>query len=206
MVTQQITARGVKDARVLDAMARIPRERFVPQAQRGSAYEDRPLPIGEEQTISQPFMVGLMTELLHLARESRVLEIGTGSGYQTAVLASIAGRVISLERHAPLAERAAWTLRCLGFDNVEIHAADGTRGWPAGAPYDAILVTAGAPALPEPLLTQLAEGGRLVCPVGPRDLQDLMIVTRRGNGFSYEMGTRCVFVPLIGQEGWPEEA
>lgn len=205
MVQAQIAGRGVRNAQVLDAMSRIPRDRFVPAGERIKAYEDRPLPIGADQTISQPFMVGLMTALLRLTPQSRVLEIGTGSGYQTAVLASLAGRVISLERHPALAHRAAATLRNLGFDNVEIHPADGTCGWAAGAPYSAILVTAGAPALPEPLLAQLADGGRMVCPVGPRDLQHLMVTTRRGDTFAHETNTRCVFVPLIGQEGWPDD-
>ena len=204
MVRDQITARGVTDHRVLDAMARVPRAAFVPQDMQPHAYEDRPLPIGCGQTISQPFMVAHMTELLHLSPTSRVLEIGTGSGYQTAILSALAGRVVSVERHAPLAEAAAERLAALGYRNLEIYTGDGSAGWPQRAPYDAILVTAGAPVLPEALDAQLAEGGRLVCPVGSRTEQQLLVVTRRGDEFHREVGTRCMFVPLVGSSGWPE--
>jgi len=203
MVREQIVARGVTDPRVLAAMARVPRAAFVPEVSQEKAYEDRPLPIGCEQTISQPYMVAHMTELLRLTPTSRVLEIGTGSGYQTAVLAALAGRVVSVERHAALSDRAGTQLAALGYQNVALYTGDGSAGLPAEGPYDAILVTAGAPALPEALVGQLAEGGRLVCPVGPRKQQELLVITRRGSTFERETGTRCMFVPLVGTSGWP---
>lgn len=204
MVREQIAARGVTDPRVLDAMARVPRASFVPREWQPHAYEDRPLPIGCAQTISQPYMVAHMTELLRLSPTSRVLEIGTGSGYQTAVLAALAGRVVSIERHAALAEAAAQRLTGLGYRNVAVFTGDGSAGMPAEGPYDAILVTAGAPVLPNALEAQLADGGRLVCPVGPREQQQLLVVTRQGTAFQRELGTKCMFVPLVGASGWPE--
>jgi len=203
MLRDQIEARGLRDPRVLGAMARVDRAAFVPTAQRAHAYEDRPLPIGEGQTISQPFMVACMTSLLALDPTSRVLEVGTGSGYQCAVLAELAGEVVSLERHAALADTAAVQLHALGYGNVAVHAADGSLGWPARAPYDAILVTAAAPALPEALLGQLAEGGTLVCPVGTRAEQELVVVRREGGVLKPCHAMRCVFVPLLGEQGWP---
>lgn len=204
MVRDQIAARGVSDPAVLAAMRAVPRSRFVPRDLRVSAHDDRALPIGQRQTISQPFMVAHMTALLHLRPESRVLEIGTGSGYQTAVLALLARQVVTIERHPELTAQARKRLESLGFENIHFHTADGTLGWPGAAPYDAILVTAAAPEIPPALLAQLAPGGRLVCPAGTRDTQKLVIVSRRGDQWVYENDTPCVFVPLIGEEGWPE--
>lgn len=203
MLREQIQARGVKDERVLGAMARVDRAAFVPPEMRVHAYEDRPLPIGDGQTISQPYMVARMTALLALAPTARVLEIGTGSGYQTAVLAELAAEVVSVERQATLAHEAADRLLHRGYRNVTVHHADGTLGWPAREPYDAILVTAAAPALPKALLGQLADGGRLVCPVGSRAAQQLEVITRRGAAFNRQVDTRCIFVPLLGKQGWP---
>jgi protein-L-isoaspartate(D-aspartate) O-methyltransferase len=203
MVTTQLAARGVRDARVLEAMREVPRDRFVPGSARGEAYEDRPLPIGEGQTISQPYMVAVMTEALAPQEADRVLEIGTGSGYQTAILSRLAARVVSIERHAVLAARAKEVLDSLGITNVEIHVGDGTEGWPQDAPFDRILVTAGAPAVPESLRQQLADGGRLVIPVGPSGFQHVMIIDRRGDEYVQRQGDACVFVPLIGRLGWP---
>ena len=204
MVRDQIAARGVSDPAVLAAMRCVPRSRFVPSNLRTSAHDDRALPIEQQQTISQPFMVAHMTALLHLRPESRVLEIGTGSGYQTAVLALLAKEVVTVERHAALSDLARRRLEELGFGNIQFHTADGTLGWPEGAPYDAILVTAAAPEVPPALTAQLAPGGRLVCPAGTRDTQNIVIVTRRGDRWVYENDTPCVFVPLIGAEGWPD--
>lgn len=204
MVEAQIAARGVRDARVLDAMREVPRHLFVPEPLRHDAYADRPLAIGEGQTISQPFMVALMTEALAVRGTDRVLEIGTGSGYQTAVLARLASRVITIERHAPLAERARHVLDLLGVTNVDVVVGDGTEGAPREAPFDRILVTAGAPAIPDALRLQLADGGRLVIPVGPSGFQHVTIVERDGERFSTRQGEACVFVPLIGRHGWPD--
>ena len=204
MVRDQLEARGLHDPRVLAAMAQVDRAAFVPLALQAHAYEDRPLPIGHGQTISQPYMVACMTALLALTPTARVLEIGTGSGYQSAVLASLAAEVHTLERHAALAEAALERFRRLGIHNVTVHHADGSLGWPARDPYDAILVTAAAPKLPEALLGQLADGGVLVCPVGDRKEQQLVVVHREGDTFSQRNDTRCVFVPLIGAQGWQE--
>jgi protein-L-isoaspartate(D-aspartate) O-methyltransferase len=204
MVETQIAARGVRDARVLDAMREVPRHLFVPEPLRHDAYTDRPLPIGAGQTISQPYMVALMTEALAVRGMDRVLEIGTGSGYQTAVLARLASRVITIERHAPLAERARQVLDLLGVTNVEVLVGDGTEGAPLEAPFDRILVTAGAPAIPDAIRMQLADRGRLVIPVGPAGFQYLMSVERDGERFSTRQGEACVFVPLIGRYGWPD--
>lgn len=205
MVRNQLAARDVHDPRVLEAMRRVPRHRFVPESARDQAYEDRPHPIGAHQTISQPLMVGLMTELLDVGVGDEVLEIGSGSGYQAAVLAELGARVVSVERHAPLAERARGLLEHLGIDSVEIYVGDGTEGWPAEAPYDRIIVTAGAPNVPQPLLDQLAAPGRMVIPVGPAELQSLMLIEKLSDGCvtSTSHGD-CVFVPLIGKYGWPE--
>jgi protein-L-isoaspartate(D-aspartate) O-methyltransferase len=204
MVARQIQARGVGDARVLEAMREVPRHRFVPDAVKGQAYDDRPLAIGESQTISQPYMVAIMTELLGPAAHHRVLEIGTGSGYQTAILSRLACRVVSIERHAPLATHARETLDDLGITNVRIHVGDGTEGMPEEAPFDRILVTAGAPAIPEPLTQQLADGGRLVIPVGPPGWQRVTIVERHGDSYETREAEACVFVPLIGRYGWED--
>jgi protein-L-isoaspartate(D-aspartate) O-methyltransferase len=202
MVATQIAARGVRDARVLEAMREVPRHRFVPEEARLEAYEDRPLPIGQGQTISQPYMVATMTETLAPQQEDRVLEIGTGSGYQTAILARLAARVHSMERHAALAERARSVLDSLGITNVQIHLGDGTEGLPEEAPFERILVTAGAPAVPQSLRQQLTDGGRLVIPVGPSDFQHVTIVERRGDQYVERLGDACTFVPLIGRLGW----
>jgi protein-L-isoaspartate(D-aspartate) O-methyltransferase len=204
MVEKQLVARGVRDARVLEAMRDVPRHRFVPEALRGGAYDDRPLPIGEGQTISQPYMVAIMTASLAPEPDDRVLEIGTGSGYQTAILSRLAASVVSLERHAPLAAHAREALASLGITNVRIHVADGTAGFPEGAPFERILVTAGAPAIPTSLMEQLADRGRLVIPVGPSGLQHLRIVDRRGDQYDQRKGEACVFVPLIGLHAWPD--
>lgn len=203
MVAEQLVARGIRSQRVLDALRVVPRHRFIPSEATASAYEDRPLPIGLDQTISQPYMVARMTELLDLAPTDRVLEIGTGSGYQTAVLAELCAEVVTLERHPALHEQARNTLGALGYANIELICADGTLGYPPRAPYDAILVTAGSPRIPPLLLAQLAEGARLICPVGTRQQQRLMKVTRQGNTLIEETHTTCIFVPLTGQDGWP---
>jgi protein-L-isoaspartate(D-aspartate) O-methyltransferase len=206
MLESQIVARGVRDQRVLDAMRRVPRHRFVSRELEPAAYDDRPLSIGEGQTISQPLIVALMTLTLDVQGGHTVLEVGTGSGYQAAVLAQLAREVVTIERHQLLADSARALLQELGITNVKVVVGDGTLGWPAGAPYDRILVTAGAPAVPDALKEQLAEGGRLVIPVGPASLQHLTAVDRRQDGFDERTGSACVFVPLIGQNGWSSEA
>jgi protein-L-isoaspartate(D-aspartate) O-methyltransferase len=196
---------GITDKRVMEAMAEIPRHYFVPEAFRHQAYDDDvSIHIGEGQTISQPRIVALMTESARIDPMDRVLEVGTGSGYQAAVLSKLARFVFSVERVASLARQAKSVLDQLGVDNVSIKVMDGTLGWRAQAPFDAILVTAGAPEVPEPLLKQLADGGRLVVPVGPRETQVLKIVERRGDRtFAHELKGAC-FVPLIGRHGWEE--
>ena len=206
MVTQQLEARGVRDARVLDAMRRVPRHRFVPPQLLESAYEDTPLPIGERQTISQPYMVALMSEALVLGgAEPHVLEIGTGSGYQAAVLAAMGARVISIERLPELALRARGLLGELGFgDRVQVHEGDGTLGWPAGAPYDGIVVTAGAPQIPRPLVAQLAPSGSLVLPIGEHDVQTLVRLRRGEQGLIEHYLGECRFVKLHGAYGWED--
>ena len=202
MVDYQIAARGVNDVRVLAAMREIPRHLFVPQAYRPSAYEDRPLPIGEGQTISQPFIVGWMTALLELGPADRVLEIGTGSGYQAAILARLAKSVISIERLSAVAEQARTNLARVGVSNVEIVVEDGTMGYPPGAPYNGIIVTAATPEIPDPLVDQLAVEGRLVAPVGPRDIQQLVKLVKRREGVDRINYGGVAFVPLIGRYGW----
>jgi len=206
MVEAQLVARNITDPRVLAAMRTVPRHRFVLPNLREHAYEDRPLEIGAGQTISQPYMVAVMTQLLRLQPCDKVLEIGTGSGYQAAVLASIARSVITIERIDSIGAAAAARLNELEYTNVEVHIADGTLGWPERAPYDAIIVTAGSPSVPQALKAQLAEGGRLVCPVGPREMQRLVRIVRDEYGFHEEEGTGCVFVPLIGDDGWSLKA
>lgn len=206
MVATQIAARGMRDPRVTEAMQRVERHLFVPAEQRAHAYEDRPLPIGDGQTISQPYMVAVMTEALAPTADSLVLEIGTGSGYQTAVLAALSAHVISIERHASLAARAAANLEAAGVTNVEVLVGDGTEGHSPRAPFDRILVTAGAPTVPETLTGQLADGGRLVIPVGPHGLQRVTILERRGGDVIRKEGESCVFVPLVGKHGWAPEA
>ena len=202
MVDRQIIARGVRDPRVLEAIRDVPRHRFVPADLQAQACEDRALPIADAQTISQPYIVAIMTELLSPEPHHRVLEIGTGSGYQTAILSRLSGHVVSIERHPGLAEAARRILAALEMTNVEVHVGDGTEGFPAQAPFDRILVTAGAPSVPESLKEQLADGGRLVIPVGPAGFQHLTIVDRKGTRFDEHKRDACVFVPLIGRHGW----
>lgn len=202
MVMRQLAERGIQDIRVLEAMGEVPRERFVGGDVRHLAYEDCALPIAEGQTISQPYMVAAMCEAIHLRGPETVLEIGTGSGYAAAVLSRLVRRVVSIERHPALAERAAALLRDLGYSNVEVYLGDGSRGWPTQAPYDAITVAAGAPTVPEALTRQLHEGGRLLVPVGEPRQQVLLRLTRSGNRLLQEELMPCVFVPLIGAQGW----
>jgi protein-L-isoaspartate(D-aspartate) O-methyltransferase len=205
MVEHQIRDRGIRDERVLAAMREVPRHLFVPKGYERAAYEDRPLPIGEGQTISQPYIVAVMTEQLGLAPQDRVLEIGSGSGYQAALLAGLAGTVISIERLEGVAEQARENLARAGVTGVRVVVGDGTEGYPPEAPYDAIIVTAASPGVPEPLIEQLAEGGRLIAPIGPRDCQDLVkLVKREGKVETIPLGGVC-FVPLIGQFGWRGE-
>lgn len=195
-------ARGIKDPRVQQAMRKVPRHFFVESALADRAYEDGPLPIGEKQTISQPYMVALMTEALELAGNEKVLEIGTGSGYQTAILAEIAPNVFSIEKIRSLATRARATLDDLGYYNVAIQVGDGTLGWSEHAPFDAILVTAGAPAVPQPLVEQLSIGGRLVIPLGDEQSQVLKRFRRTATGLEEEQLGECRFVKLCGKYGW----
>jgi protein-L-isoaspartate(D-aspartate) O-methyltransferase len=205
MVEEQIISRGIKDPRVIAAMEKVPRHLFVEEALQSQAYGDHPLPIGEKQTISQPYMVALMTEALQLKERERVLEIGAGSGYQTAILAELAEKVYSIERIRSLAIKARQLLYELGHYNVEIKIFDGTYGWVEEAPFDAIIVTAGAPNIPEPLLNQLAMGGRLVIPVGDAYVQDLIRVTKMKEGIKREDLGGCRFVKLVGRYGWESE-
>jgi protein-L-isoaspartate(D-aspartate) O-methyltransferase len=202
MVREQIAGRGVRDTSVLEAMRKVPRHLFIPDELRDRAYEDSPLPIGNGQTISQPYMVAWMTDLLRLQEGDRVLEVGTGSGYQAAVLCELASRVYSIEMDAELAARAEEAIRSLGYRNLSVKVGDGTEGWPEEAPFDAITVTAGAPSVPPPLLDQLADGGRLVIPVGSRTMQMLTLIIREGGKFESIQAGSCVFVPLTGKFGW----
>ena len=195
----------IKDERVLAAMVRIPRERFVPPEEQDLAYEDIPLPIGLDQTISQPFIVALMTEALELTGSEKVLEVGTGSGYQAAILAELARLVITVERLPALTEGAKRVLDSLGYTNIVVHLAEKTLGWQAEAPYDAIMVTAGAPRVPVDLLAQLAIGGRLVIPIGSRYVQELYKVTKRRKKNIVQNLGGCRFVSLIGEGAWEEE-
>ena len=202
MVEHQIAARGVRDPRVLDAMRRVPRHLFVPPGYERAAYEDTPLPIGQGQTISQPYIVALMTALLEPGPEDRILEIGAGSGYQAAVLGALAGRVVTVERLPEVAAMARRNLELAGIDNVEVFVGDGTRGWPEAAPYAGIVITAAGPEVPAPLLAQLADGGRLVAPIGGREIQELVRIVRRGDRYGRESAGPVRFVPLLGEHGW----
>jgi protein-L-isoaspartate(D-aspartate) O-methyltransferase len=203
MVAQQLQRRGIRDPRVLEAMATTPREAFVPGVPTSLAYDDRALPIDAGQTISQPYMVARMTELLEVEPGERILEVGTGSGYQAAVLARLGARVTTIERHSDLAEAARERLAALGIEGIDILVGDGSRGEPDGAPWDGIVVTAGAPSIPHALREQLAVGARLVIPVGPRYQQDLIVVERRSpNDWQEWSDGAVVFVPLVGEGGW----
>ncbi len=201
----QRLAGEIRDKRVLEAMARVPRERFVPQQSIHLAYEDKPLPIAGEQTISQPYIVAMMTQGLELTGDETVLEIGTGSGYQTAILAELARFVVSIERLPELAEGAVKVLNELGYDNIMLRPAGATLGWRDGGPYDAIITTAAAPNVPEDLLDQLAIGGSMIIPVGSRYMQELCKITRRRGRNEIQNLGACRFVSLIGDGAWPEE-
>ncbi|HPD60975.1 MAG TPA: protein-L-isoaspartate(D-aspartate) O-methyltransferase [Thermodesulfobacteriota bacterium] len=204
MVKHQLILRGIKDKRVLEAMRKVPRHFFVPENLRESAYHDGPLSIGEGQTISQPYMVALMTECLGLKGGEKVLEIGTGSGYQTAILAELAKHVYTIERVPILLEKAQQVLAHLGYTNIKFKLGDGTYGWQEESPFDGIIVTAGAPDISPVLVAQLNDGGVLVIPVGSRYSQSLYKVTKRGDTIEKEICTLCVFVPLIGKYGWKD--
>jgi protein-L-isoaspartate(D-aspartate) O-methyltransferase len=204
MVENQIKTRGVTDERVLEALRKVPRHEFIQEIHQSEAYADHPLPIGSGQTISQPYIVALMTEQLELKDDEIVLEIGTGSGYQAAILAELAREVHSVERVPELAEKARENLRRLGIKNVSVHIGDGTLGWLEEAPYDAIIITAGTPAMPEGLADQLSDGGRLVAPVGSRWRQMLESWIKREGEIEKIEVLPVVFVPLIGEKGWDE--
>ena len=202
MVDKQILRRGLKDPRLLAAFESVPRHLFVPEDYRYAAYDDGPIPIGHSQTISQPYIVALMTALLGLKGDERVLEIGTGSGYQAAILGTLTAEVHTVEYLPELATQADKLLKKLGFDNVHIHIGDGSLGWPEAAPYSGILVAAAAPNAPKALLEQLEDDGRLVLPVGGRSLQNLEVWTRKGEDFESKIETSVAFVPLRGEQGW----
>lgn len=204
MIEKQLRQRGVTDAAVLAAMKAVPRHEFVPEELRTRAYEDVPLPIGDGQTISQPYIVAAMTAALHLRASDRVLEIGTGCGYQGAILSRLAKEIFSVERRPELALSASARLARLGFNNVHVHCGDGTLGLPEFALFDAILVAAAAPAVPQPLLTQLAEGGRMILPVGDAEHQELQLIEKQGTAFVKSALEGCRFVPLVGYHGWQD--
>jgi protein-L-isoaspartate(D-aspartate) O-methyltransferase len=206
MVERDIRARGVSNVRVLNAMREIPRHIFIPPPYDTSAYDDNPLPIGNGQTISQPYIVALMTELLDPKAADNILEIGSGSGYQTAILAALAHQVISIERIPEVADLARKNLAALGIQNARIMDGDGTLGYPAVAPFEGILITAATPAVPQPLVDQLALGGRLVAPVGGREVLELVLLTRREHGLVRSSHGGVRFVPLIGEHGWGNSA
>lgn len=202
MVDIQLVPRGITDKLVLEAMRNVPRHKFMPKNLEDAAYEDNALPIGEGQTISQPFMVAIMTEKLGLNGGEKVLEIGTGSGYQSAVIAEIASKVITIEVVSALAERSRKLFDELGYKNIEMILGDGTLGYPKEAPFDAIIVTAAAPSIPKPLIEQLKDGGKLVIPVGEMFGQTLTVATKHGKKIDIEESIGCVFVPLVGKFGW----
>lgn len=198
----QLIPRGIADQRVLEAFRKVPRHQFVPEELRDAAYDDCALPIGEGQTISQPYMVAIMTELLRLKGSERVLEVGTGSGYQAAILAELCKDVFTIERIEKLSRGAQEKLSRLGYTNIKFIIGDGTEGYPDGAPYQGIVVTAGCPHIPQPLIDQLDQGGRLVIPVGDRYLQTLTIAKKVNEEIKIEESISCVFVPLVGKYGW----
>jgi protein-L-isoaspartate(D-aspartate) O-methyltransferase len=204
MVEEQIVRRDIHDERVIAAFRDVPRHRFVAERERSQSYEDSPLPIGQNQTISQPYIVAYMLQALNLRGDEKVLEIGTGSGYQAALLGKLAGEVYTIERHAGLAQSAKKILMDLGCVNIHVIHADGSAGWPDHAPYDAIIVAAGAPAVPQPQLDQLVEGGRLVIPVGEPGKQILQLWRHSSTGIDFDELVPVAFVPLIGKAGWKE--
>ncbi len=205
MVRTQLIPREIKDERLLRAMRKVPRHLFVDESIQHKAYEDMALPIGEGQTISQPYMVAIMTELLELKGNEKVLEVGTGSGYQAAILAELSKEVYTVERFEALAQRAQEKFRFLGYVNIYVRVGDGTLGWPEEAPFDRIIVTAGTPRIPEPFIQQLSQGGIIVAPVGERFAQQLLKVKKSEGKLSEEYYTPCVFVPLVGRYGWDGE-
>ena len=206
MVEHQIAARGIHDARILAAMEEIPRHLFIPPPYDRAAYDDNPVPIGKGQTISQPYIVAVMTALLHPKATDNMLEIGAGSGYQAAVLSRLVKRLTTIERIESVADLARRNLKSIGITNVVVIDGDGTLGYPPDAPYDGIIITAATPEVPRPLLEQLAEGGCLVAPVGGRDLQDLITIHKQGKSFTREYHGAVRFVPLIGEHGWENAA
>jgi protein-L-isoaspartate(D-aspartate) O-methyltransferase len=205
MVEEQIRRRGLDDGRLLEAFHAVPRHLFVPEMMRSVAYEDHPVRIGQGQTISQPYIVAFMTNLLGLNGEENVLEVGTGSGYQAAILAHLAKSIHTVERYPELAKEARRTLELLNINNVFVHVGDGSLGWEKGAPYQGIVVTAAAPRAPQPLLNQLDDGGSLVIPIGDRFMQDLYVWQRHGDDFSSRQSIGVAFVPLRGENGWQED-
>ena len=205
MVERQIAARGIRDSRILAAMQEIPRHLFIPPPYDRAAYDDNPLPIGSGQTISQPYIVALMTELLHPKASDNMLEIGAGSGYQAAVLSRLVRQLTTIERIKMVADLARRNLEFLGIDNVVVIEGDGTLGYPGNAPYNGIIITAATPDVPKPLIDQLADGGTLVVPVGGRDVQDLITIRKQGTSFIREFHGGVRFVPLIGQYGWENQ-
>lgn len=204
-LAKQLASKGISDARVIDAFRKVPRHLFVDGAMYAQAYDDNALPIGAGQTISQPYVVALMTQLLKLGKDDKILEIGTGSGFQAAVLAQFSRRVYTVERQRDLAEAARKRLRDMGYQNIAFKQGDGTAGWIQHAPYDRIIVTAGAPVVPEVLLEQLATGGRMIIPVGDRSFQELYVYDKTASGIEKRSEGGVVFVPLIGNHGWKEE-
>ena len=202
MIDTQLKSRGISSSEVLRAMSVVPREKFVSSEYIEAAYNDGPLSIGSGQTISQPYMVAMMTEALMLRKNDKVLEIGTGSGYQAAVLQEIASHIYSVERISSLAENAKKLLGSLGYSDIKIKVEDGTLGWPEEAPFDAIIVTSGSPSVPETLMSQLSDGGRMIIPVGSRNHQRIIRIIRSGDNYSKEEMLSCIFVPLIGKYGW----
>lgn len=206
MVQEQLELRGINDPRLLEAFRWVPRHLFVPPEQQAQAYEDHPIPIGAGQTISQPYMVALMVQLLKLQGHERILEVGTGSGYQLAILAELALEVYSVERLPELAAGALRRLESLRFLNVHVSPGNGSLGWPEHAPYDGIVVAAGSPGIPQPLVDQLVDGGRLVIPVGSPQTQTLTLAEKRSGQVRLTALTPCVFVPLVGEHGWPAES